>query len=273
MPPPRSTQLTTLPAVVGPIRRRPSSRRSQPRRHRARSRRRARGHARVALPFIGREDDLAWLETRRAEARSLVGARASSATSASARRAWSASSSTWRRRRATWSCRRGPTPPGPRSATGRSSARSCSSPLCPRSGGASRDWVAATRRRGAGSADVFGHEPPDRAARALARRAPLRRGRGAAVGVRASERARARAPRRPRGGRPALRRRREPQRVRRHAQRSAARPGAAHRHVHARGSTPDGRRTSRRRASSPGCRTARWRRCVAQAVAPERPPR
>ncbi|HEY6462201.1 MAG TPA: AAA family ATPase, partial [Polyangiaceae bacterium] len=115
-----------------------------------------------ALRFIGRHDDLAWLETRRAEARSLTGARVVGDVGIGKTRlvrefldvaaaagdvvvqcgpdpAW-AEVGYWALKRAV--------------------VRLAS---LPETGGTSREWVAATPEARRGLEDVFGHESPDRA--------------------------------------------------------------------------------------------------------------
>ena len=135
-------------------------------------------------PFVGREDDLAWLEARRAEARLAVrgahrrrGRRRQDAplrefldVAAAAGDvvvqtgpdpAW-AEVGYWALRRAI--------------VAARGAAR--------RRAAAPRDWVAASPRRGAGSPTSSATTAPEREPRApLARRAPLRRRRGAALGA------------------------------------------------------------------------------------------
>jgi serine/threonine-protein kinase len=117
--------------------------------------------SRGPLPFIGREEDLAWLETRRAEARSLTGARvvgdmgigktrlvhefletASAAGDVVVQTgpdpAW-AEVGCWALRRAIVQL----------------------AALSDR-GGTARDWIAATPEARRGLSDVFGHEPNER---------------------------------------------------------------------------------------------------------------
>jgi serine/threonine protein kinase len=113
------------------------------------------------LPFIGRGDDLAWLETRRADARSLAGARVVGEVGVGKTRlvrefldvvaaagdvvvqtgpdpAW-AEVGCWALKRAIVQLA-----------------------LLPETGGGQRDWVAATPEARRGLADVFGHEAPER---------------------------------------------------------------------------------------------------------------
>jgi serine/threonine-protein kinase len=116
-----------------------------------------------ALPFIGRAEELAWLEARRAEARSLTGARVVGDVGIGKTRlvrefldvaaaagdvvvqtgpdpAW-AEVGYWALRRAILLLA-----------------------ALPEAGGGAREWVAATPEARRGLADVFGHESPDRAA-------------------------------------------------------------------------------------------------------------
>jgi len=116
-----------------------------------------------ALPFIDRTEELAWLESRRAEARSLTGARVVGDVGIGKTRlvrefldvaaaagdvvvqtgpdpAW-AEVGYWALRRAILQLA-----------------------ALPETGGGAREWVAATPEARRGLADVFGHESPDRAA-------------------------------------------------------------------------------------------------------------
>ena len=116
-----------------------------------------------ALPFIDRAEELAWLESRRAEARSLTGARVVGDVGIGKTRlvrefldvaaaagdvvvqtgpdpAW-AEVGYWALRRAIVQLA-----------------------ALPEAGGGAREWVAATPEARRGLADVFGHESPDRAA-------------------------------------------------------------------------------------------------------------
>jgi serine/threonine-protein kinase len=116
-----------------------------------------------ALPFIDRHEELAWLESRRAEARSLTGARVVGDVGIGKTRlvrefldvaaaagdvvvqtgpdpAW-AEVGYWALRRAIVQLA-----------------------ALPATGGGAREWVAATPEARRGLADVFGHESPDRAA-------------------------------------------------------------------------------------------------------------
>jgi serine/threonine protein kinase/tetratricopeptide (TPR) repeat protein len=113
------------------------------------------------LPFIGREEDLVWLEARRAETRSLAGARVVGEVGVGKTRlvreflevasaagdvvvqtmpdpAW-AEVGCWALRRAIVQLAG-----------------------LPKGGGASRDWVAATAEARRGLADLFGHDSPER---------------------------------------------------------------------------------------------------------------
>jgi len=147
-----STQLTTLPS------RAPATAATEPPTRRDRSAEpQSEASRRGVLPFLGRQDDLSWLEARRAEARSLVGARIVGDVGVGKTRlvkefldvaaaagdvvvqtgpdpAW-AEVGYWALRRAIVQLA-----------------------ALPGSGGSSRDWVAATPEARRGLSDVFGNE-------------------------------------------------------------------------------------------------------------------
>jgi hypothetical protein len=116
-----------------------------------------------ALPFIGRQDELAWLEARRAEARSLAGARIIADVGVGKTRlvrefldvAAAAGDVV---------VQTGPDPAW--AEVGYWAVRHAIVKLAalPENGGGAREWVAATPEARRGLADVFGHESPDRAA-------------------------------------------------------------------------------------------------------------
>jgi serine/threonine-protein kinase len=115
-----------------------------------------------ALPFIGRQEELAWLESRRAEARSLTGARVVGEVGVGKTRLV--------REFMDVAAAGGDvvvqTAPDPAWAEiGGYALRRAIVQLAalPDSGGGSREWVAATPEARRGLADVFGHEPPVRA--------------------------------------------------------------------------------------------------------------
>jgi serine/threonine protein kinase len=115
-----------------------------------------------ALPFIGRQDDLAWLEARRAEARSLSGARVVGdvgiGKSRLVREFLDVASAAGD---VVVQC--GPDPAW--AEVGYWAVRRAILQLAnlPESGGTSREWVAATAEARTGLGDVFGHESPGRA--------------------------------------------------------------------------------------------------------------
>jgi serine/threonine protein kinase len=116
-----------------------------------------------ALPFMGRQEELAWLEARRAEARSLAGARIVGDVGVGKTRlvrefldvAAAAGDVV---------VQTGPDPAW--AEVGYWALRRAIQQLAalPESGGGLREWVAATPEARRGLADIFGHEPPDRAA-------------------------------------------------------------------------------------------------------------
>jgi serine/threonine-protein kinase len=116
-----------------------------------------------ALPFIGRTEDLAWLEERRADARSLAGARIVGDVGIGKTRlvrefldvAAAAGDVV---------VQTGPDPAW--AEVGYWALRKAIVQLAalPETGGGVREWVAATPEARRGLADVFGHESPDRAA-------------------------------------------------------------------------------------------------------------
>ncbi len=175
----------------------------------------------AALPFVGRADDLAWLESRRADARTLVGARLVGDVGIGKTRlvrefldisalsgdvvvqtgpdpAW-AEVGYWALRRAIVQLA-----------------------ALPATGGKPRDWVAATPEARQGLTDVFGEDAAEPRGRTVARGKALRRRRGAALGHRSRERAGARKACRSRRRRFEFGRRREPQCLVRRPERSAA---------------------------------------------------
>jgi serine/threonine-protein kinase len=113
------------------------------------------------LPFVGRDEDLAWLEARRAEARSLVGARVVGDVGVGKTRlvrefldvAAAAGDVV---------VQTGPDPAW--AEVGCWTVRRAIIQLAglPETGGAQRDWVAATPEARRGLADLFGNESPDR---------------------------------------------------------------------------------------------------------------
>ena len=115
-----------------------------------------------ALPFIGRQEELAWLEARRNEARSLTGARVVGDVGVGKTRlvrefldvAAAAGDVV---------VRTGPDPAW--AEVGYWALRHAIVQLAalPATGGDAREWVAATPEARRGLADVFGHQPPDRA--------------------------------------------------------------------------------------------------------------
>jgi serine/threonine-protein kinase len=155
-----STQMTTLPARASqaPAMRRPEpairptdglgpgSERTRP----------------GALPFIDRQEDLAWLEARRAEARTLTGARVVGEVGVGKTRlvrefldvAAAAGDVV---------VQTGPDPAWAEVGYWALKRAIVHLASLPESGGAPRDWVAATAEAKRGLADVFGHEAPERA--------------------------------------------------------------------------------------------------------------
>ncbi len=117
--------------------------------------------SRAPFPFIGREEDLAWLETRRAEARSLTGARVvgdmgigktrlvreflETASAAGDVVVQTGPDPAWAEV-GCWGLKRAIVQLAALSETG----------------GVSRDWIAATPEARRGLADIFGHEPSER---------------------------------------------------------------------------------------------------------------
>jgi len=158
-----STQLTTLPPRRSQA---PAAMTPEAGSHRARLEMAGASSERArpgALPFIDRAEELGWLESRRAEARSLTGARVVGDVGIGKTRlvrefldvaaaagdvvvqtgpdpAW-AEVGYWALRRAIVQLA-----------------------ALPEAGGGAREWVAATPEARRGLADVFGHESPDRAA-------------------------------------------------------------------------------------------------------------
>ena len=185
------------------------------------------------LPFIAREEDLAWLEGRRADARSLTGARLVGDVGVGKTRLI--------REFLDFAATAGDvvvqTGPDPAWAeVGCWTLRQAIVRLAvlPPMGGSARDWVGATPEARRGLGDVFGHESPGHGKGLSPEERRFAAAEGAPLGPRPRERAGTRAPRRPRRRRPALGRRREPQRLLRRAERPAACPGAAARGVRAR---------------------------------------
>ena len=177
-----------------------------------------------------------------------------------------------RRRRATSSCRPGPTPRWAEVGYwALRSARSCSSPRCPQTGGASREWVGrhargAPRPRPTSSVTSRPIAPPRSRPTSAASPRPRRcAGRSSA---RASARAAIASSSRSTTSTASTARAatRSPTRsaIRRSSRRCSSprtRPG----------SIPGGPPTSRRRACSPGCPPPRSRRSLAQAGRPSAP--
>jgi serine/threonine protein kinase len=116
-----------------------------------------------ALPFIGRQEELAWLETLRAEARSLAGARIVGDVGVGKTRlvrefldvAAAAGDVV---------VQTGPDPAWAEVAYWALRHAIVRLAALPENGGGAREWVAATPEARRGLADVFGHESPDRAA-------------------------------------------------------------------------------------------------------------
>ncbi|HEY8086774.1 MAG TPA: protein kinase [Polyangiaceae bacterium] len=155
-----STQLTTLPPRrTDPSPRAASRAETEPPSEPAASSERTRLGA---LPFIGRHDDLAWLEARRAEARSLSGARVVGdvgiGKSRLVREFLDVASAAGD---VVVQC--GPDPAW--AEVGYWAVRRAILQLAhlPDSGGTSKEWVAATAEARTGLGDVFGHESPGRA--------------------------------------------------------------------------------------------------------------
>jgi serine/threonine protein kinase len=150
-----------------------------------------RSRARFPLPFIGREEDLAWLEQRRHDARTLTGARVVGEIGVGKTRlvrefleVASAAGDVV--------VQTGPDPAW--AEVGYWALRHAVFQLAalPKTGGAQREWVGATPEARRGLADVFGHETPSRGPGSLS---PDERRFAAAEAlrwaiVRASERAR-----------------------------------------------------------------------------------
>jgi hypothetical protein len=116
---------------------------------------------RAPLPFIGREEDLAWLETRRAEARSLTGARVVGDMGIGKTRLV-------REFLETASAagdvvvQTGPDPAWAEVGCWALKRAIVHLAALPESGGGSREWIAATPEARRGLSDVFGHEPNER---------------------------------------------------------------------------------------------------------------
>jgi serine/threonine-protein kinase len=113
------------------------------------------------LPFIGRSDDLAWLETRRNEARSLSGARIVGEVGVGKTRlvhefldVASAAGDVV--------VQTGPDPAWAEVGCWALKRAIVHLASLPPTGGGQRDWVAATPEARRGLADVFGHDPPER---------------------------------------------------------------------------------------------------------------
>jgi serine/threonine-protein kinase len=115
--------------------------------------------AKVVLPFIGRHDDLAWLEARRAEARSLTGARVVGEIGVGKTRLVREFLET-ASKAGDVVVQTGPDPAW--AEVGYWALRRAIVQLAalPESGGGQRDWVAATPEARLGLSDVFGHDSP-----------------------------------------------------------------------------------------------------------------
>jgi serine/threonine-protein kinase len=115
-----------------------------------------------ALPFIDRQEELAWLESRRAEARSLTGARVVGDVGVGKTRlvrefldvAAAAGDVV---------VQAGPDPAWAEVGCWTLKRAIVQLAALPEAGGGPRDWVAATAEAKRGLADVFGHEAPERA--------------------------------------------------------------------------------------------------------------
>jgi serine/threonine-protein kinase len=118
---------------------------------------------RVTLPFLGREDDLDWLEARRAEARSLTGARIVGEIGVGKSRLVREFMET-ASKAGDVVVQTGPDPAW--AEVGYWALRHAIVQLAaiPETGGGQRDWVAATPEARRGLADVFGHESPQSSA-------------------------------------------------------------------------------------------------------------
>jgi serine/threonine protein kinase/tetratricopeptide (TPR) repeat protein len=114
------------------------------------------------LPFIGRSEELAWLETRRAESRSLSGARIVGEVGVGKTRlvrefldvAAAAGDVV---------VQTGPDPAWAEVGCWTLKRAIVQLASLPETGGGQRDWVAATPEARRGLADIFGHDPPERA--------------------------------------------------------------------------------------------------------------
>ncbi|HEX8792311.1 MAG TPA: protein kinase [Polyangiaceae bacterium] len=156
-----STQMTTVPArtsAVPPPPTRPDPRTAAT--DRAPAPANAKEKPRSSLPFVGREDDLAWLESRRNEARSLSGARVVGDIGIGKTRLVQEFLET-AAAAGDVVVQTGPDPAW--AEVGYWALRRAIVLLAslPNSGGSLRDWVAATAEARRGLADVFGHQDGD----------------------------------------------------------------------------------------------------------------
>ncbi len=154
-----STQMVTVPARQSS--RVPAAAPPQPSLERSQSRPTP-TRGRLTLPFIGRQDDLAWLEGRRAEARSLTGARVVGEIGVGKTRlvrefletAGAAGDVV---------VQTGPDPSWAEVGYWALKRAIVQLAAIPETGGGQRDWVAATPEARRGLADVFDHENSQRA--------------------------------------------------------------------------------------------------------------
>jgi serine/threonine-protein kinase len=115
------------------------------------------------LPFIGREEDLAWLDSRRAEARSLAGARVVGDMGIGKTRLVREFLET-AAAAGDVVVQTGPDPAWAEVGCWALEHAIQQLAALPKDGGAPRDWIAATPEARRGLADVFGHEPNERSA-------------------------------------------------------------------------------------------------------------
>jgi tetratricopeptide (TPR) repeat protein len=120
-----------------------------------------RSDAYTALPFVAREDDLAWLEGRRAEARSLSGARVVGEVGVGKTRLVKEFLDL-AAAKGDVVVQTGPDPAWAEVGCWALRGAIVSLAALPKTGGGPRDWIAATPEARRGLADVFDHASPDR---------------------------------------------------------------------------------------------------------------
>jgi serine/threonine protein kinase/tetratricopeptide (TPR) repeat protein len=146
IPPPPPVRQSLLPPNVGGSRRPAEADRSD---------------AYTALPFVAREDDLAWLEGRRAEARSLTGAQVVGEVGIGKTRLVKEFLDL-AAAKGDVVVQTGPDPAWAEVGCWALRGAIVSLAALPKTGGGPRDWIAATPEARRGLADVFDHASPDR---------------------------------------------------------------------------------------------------------------